>query len=76
MMCCMAMNADCEACKANMSKEEKMAKMRVKPLRAEADTKKAEGSLTDASRYEEALAFIEDEKWILYLRTRDEENED
>eukprot|EP01045_Picozoa_sp_COSAG04_P037161 COSAG04_NODE_9362_length_870_cov_6.598555_2_plen_215_part_01 len=48
----------------NMSKEDKMAKMKVKPLQKKADTMKADGKLADEKRYEEALAFIEDEEWV------------
>ena len=45
----------------NMSKEDKMAKMKVKPLQKKAEAMKEENKLADPKRYEEALAFIEDE---------------
>ena len=48
----------------NMSKEDKMAKMRVKTLQKKAAAMKEEGKLADEKRYEEALALIEDEEWV------------
>ena len=48
----------------NMSKEDKMAKMKVRPLQKKADTMKEEDRLADPKRYEDALAFIEDEQWV------------
>ena len=48
----------------NMSKEDKMAKMKLRPVQKKAETMKQENRLADPARYEEALAFIEDEQWV------------
>ena len=49
--------------RANMSKAEKMAKMKTKALQKRATQMKSDGKLRDEKRYAEALAFIEDEQW-------------
>jgi hypothetical protein len=48
----------------NMSKEDKMAKMKVKGLKKKADKMKADGTLADEARYEEGLKLMEDEEWF------------
>ena len=41
-----------------------MAKMKIKALQRKADQMKADGKLADEKRYEEAVAFVEDEEWV------------
>ena len=51
--------------RANMSKEDKLAKMKVKLLEQKANQMKSDGiTLPDETRYGEALAFIKDEQWV------------
>ena len=50
--------------RANMTKEDKMAKMKCKALEKKGKELKEAGTLVDAARYEEALKLLEDEEWI------------
>ncbi len=42
-----------------------MAKMKIKALQRKAETMKADGKLADEKRYEESVAFVEDEEWVM-----------
>ena len=48
----------------NMTKEEKMAKMKVKPLQKKAEAMKEDGTLVDEAQYEEGMRLVEEEEWL------------